>query len=52
VEKYLTEELQSAESTLKAIVWITHSEEQGLRVGNRFVQISVGGCFEHPSPAV
>jgi len=47
VEKLLTRELQSAESTLKALVWITHSEEQARRIGTRFLRVSAGGCTEY-----
>ena len=43
VEEYLASELRSPESTLKALVWITHSEEQGRRVGTKFIRLSNGG---------
>ncbi|EPQ58104.1 P-loop containing nucleoside triphosphate hydrolase protein [Gloeophyllum trabeum ATCC 11539] len=49
VETYLTSELKSPDSTLKAIVWITHSEEQGRRVGTRFVEITPDGIREEPN---
>ncbi|KAF9005660.1 P-loop containing nucleoside triphosphate hydrolase protein [Cyathus striatus] len=52
VEKYLVNEVQSSNSELKALVWITHSEEQGRRVGTRFVQLASGGCHEDPAPPV
>jgi len=42
VEKYTLSALHEPESTVKAIIWITHSEEQGQRVGTRFITI-VGG---------
>jgi len=46
VEEYLVSELKSASSAMKAMVWITHSAEQGSRVGSRFISISAGGCSE------
>ncbi|KAG6376170.1 P-loop containing nucleoside triphosphate hydrolase protein [Boletus reticuloceps] len=48
VEDFIAGELRSPESELKAIVWITHSEEQGRRVGTRFLHISNRGCEEEP----
>ncbi|KAG5647288.1 hypothetical protein DXG03_000825 [Asterophora parasitica] len=52
VEKYLLHEVRSADTTLKAMVWITHSDEQGSRMGNKFIQITAGGCIEEPIPPV
>lgn len=53
VEKSLLDELASGESALKAIIWITHSEEQATRVGSRFVTVSgEGGCSEDTLPPV
>ena len=49
VERVLESELHSAESMLKAILWITHSEEQGQRVGTRFIHISDKTCVEETS---
>jgi len=46
VEKLLGSELRSAQSALKAIVWITHSEEQGHRVGTRHLYLANGTCRE------
>ncbi|KAF7976314.1 hypothetical protein HWV62_7026 [Athelia sp. TMB] len=46
VEDYLTNELKSGEAALKAIVWITHSEEQGHRVGTRHLHLTAEGCRE------
>ncbi|KAH7926322.1 P-loop containing nucleoside triphosphate hydrolase protein [Leucogyrophana mollusca] len=46
VEQFILDELKSSESRLKAVVWITHSEEQGRRVGTRFLRISASGCDE------
>ncbi|KAG2157131.1 P-loop containing nucleoside triphosphate hydrolase protein [Suillus clintonianus] len=48
VEEFILNELRSSESGLKAIVWITHSEEQARRVGTRFLRISPSGCQEEP----
>lgn len=53
VERTLASELRSPDSALKAIVWITHSEEQARRVGTRHLHISAGGCQEEvPAPEV
>ena len=46
VEDYLINELKSGEAALKAIVWITHSEEQGHRVGTRHLHLTAEGCRE------
>lgn len=40
VEDYLTGMLKKDECRTKALVWITHSPEQGSRVGTRFLSIS------------
>jgi ABC-type iron transport system FetAB ATPase subunit len=45
----MIDEIRSNESCLKAIVWITHSDEQGSRVGNKFMQIAHGKCCEERS---
>ncbi|KIM65296.1 hypothetical protein SCLCIDRAFT_1212460 [Scleroderma citrinum Foug A] len=52
VERFIYNELRSAESELKAIIWITHSEEQGRRVGTRFLHITPTGCEEERSLAL
>ncbi|KAF5380944.1 hypothetical protein D9615_004078 [Tricholomella constricta] len=52
VEKLLLNEIRSSESMLKSMVWITHSEEQGSRIGNKFIQITPGGILEEPMPLV
>ncbi|KAG6814536.1 hypothetical protein H0H92_000063 [Tricholoma furcatifolium] len=52
VERFLLSEIQSPDAMLKAIVWITHSDEQAGRVGTRFVKLAGGGCHEEPTPAV
>lgn len=46
VEKALVEEVKDAASALKAIVWVTHSEEQAARVGTRFLHLSPAGIQE------
>ncbi|KAI0082792.1 P-loop containing nucleoside triphosphate hydrolase protein [Panus rudis PR-1116 ss-1] len=46
VEKYLTDTVRSPDGRLKAVVWITHSEEQGRRVGTRFLRIANGTVKE------
>ncbi|KAI0647249.1 P-loop containing nucleoside triphosphate hydrolase protein [Trametes meyenii] len=46
VEKHLVSEAKSPDSKLKAIVWITHSPEQGERVGTRFIRVTSGGVRE------
>ncbi|KAG1756742.1 P-loop containing nucleoside triphosphate hydrolase protein [Suillus paluster] len=48
VEEFILSDLRSSEGRLKAIVWITHSEEQARRVGTRFLRISTSGCEEEP----
>ncbi|KAI0306565.1 P-loop containing nucleoside triphosphate hydrolase protein [Multifurca ochricompacta] len=46
IEKTLVEEVRAADSALKAIVWITHSEEQAARVGTRFLHLTPTGIQE------
>jgi len=46
VETSLQRLVGSEESTVKAIIWITHSEEQGRRVGTRFLYLDESGCLE------
>lgn len=48
VEKYTVSALHRPDSTVKAIIWITHSEEQGQRVGTRFVTVAAGRVCEEP----
>lgn len=48
VEKYTLSMLHKPENTVKAIIWITHSEEQGQRVGTRFITIAGGKAYEDP----
>jgi len=52
VEDAVLLELHKPDSKLKAIVWITHSEEQARRVGSRFITISGGTCHEDLVPPV
>ncbi|TDL27485.1 P-loop containing nucleoside triphosphate hydrolase protein [Rickenella mellea] len=52
VEKYLTRQIADRSSSMKAIVWITHSAEQGGRVGTRFITVADGGCREADGPFV
>jgi len=42
VEKYLKKLIRSEYSSIKAIVWITHSEEQGKRCGSRWLDVEAG----------
>jgi len=46
VEDYLTGMLAKDECRTKALVWITHSSEQGSRVGTRFLSITSGTIRE------
>ena len=46
VEKYIISEVKEGKGNLKAVVWITHSHEQGQRVGTRFLEVANGGCKE------
>lgn len=46
VEKRLQNMLKADDSCTKALVWITHSAEQGQRVGTRFIEVSNGSCRE------
>lgn len=51
VEEFLVQEVRSQARELKALIWITHSEEQAKRVGTRFLDFLHGGCEEEMSPA-
>ena len=46
VEKYTLSMTRGPEHTVKAIIWITHSEEQGQRVGTRFMTLAGGKARE------
>lgn len=48
VEKYTLSMLRKPGNTVKAIIWITHSEEQAHRVGTRFITIAGGKAHEDP----
>ena len=50
VERYTLSLLHKPESKVKAIVWITHSEEQGQRVGTRFITLAGGKAREEQQP--
>ncbi|KAH9951894.1 P-loop containing nucleoside triphosphate hydrolase protein [Amylocystis lapponica] len=52
VEAYLKNELREPETNLKALIWITHSEEQGRRVGTRFMRITAGTIQEETDGGV
>jgi len=51
VESFLAQEVKAADRQLKALVWITHSEEQAKRVGTRFLTFADGKCEEKVSLA-
>jgi len=46
------EELKRPGAKLKAIVWITHSEEQAQQVGTRFFTMAGGKCEEEFEPTL
>jgi len=50
VEKYLLDEVREGKGRLKALIWITHSDEQGQRVATRVVRITAGGLHEEDVP--
>lgn len=50
VENYLVERIKGSDTTLKSLIWITHSPEQSQRVGTRFIHLSGGGCYESDDP--
>jgi len=55
VENFLVELIRTRKTSLKALIWITHSPEQSRRVGNRFIYLFAGACHESddgvPSPS-
>jgi len=51
VENFLVDMVHKGKSSLKALVWITHSPEQSRRVGTRFIYLYAGGCHEDDSGA-
>lgn len=46
VERYLKELPNKEDSSIKAIVWVTHSEDQAGRVGNRRLRVESGTINE------
>ena len=46
MENYLVDKVKSRDSNLEALIWITHSPEQGERVGTRFVRVTPQGVRE------
>ena len=52
VEKYTLSMSRRPEHTVKAIIWITHSEEQGQRVGTRFITLAGGKAREDQPTSV
>ncbi|KAH9997265.1 P-loop containing nucleoside triphosphate hydrolase protein [Russula vinacea] len=46
VENTLMREIHNPDTALKAIIWITHSDEQAERVGTRFLHLSPNGIEE------
>ncbi|KDR81621.1 hypothetical protein GALMADRAFT_221489 [Galerina marginata CBS 339.88] len=51
VENFLVDRVRTADTNLKAMIWITHSPEQSRRVGSRFIHLSAGGCYETEDPS-
>jgi len=47
VEDTLMHEIHNPDTALKAIIWITHSDEQAERVGTRFLHLTPKGIEEH-----
>ena len=52
VERNLLSDVNSSEARLKALVWITHAEEQARRVGTRFLTVENGAVTEVQLPPV
>ena len=48
VEEYIKQMIRDPTSPTRAVVWITHSPEQGKRVGTRFITVANGQCIEEP----
>ena len=46
VEDTLMQEIHNPDTALKAIIWITHSDEQAERVGTRFLHLTPKGIEE------
>ncbi|KZV69511.1 P-loop containing nucleoside triphosphate hydrolase protein [Peniophora sp. CONT] len=49
VEETLVNEVRNPESSLKAIIWITHSDEQAMRVGTRYLRLTPRAVEEESS---
>ncbi|KAI0054084.1 P-loop containing nucleoside triphosphate hydrolase protein [Auriscalpium vulgare] len=54
IERSFVDAIKEPDIALRAIVWITHSEEQAMRVGTRFLTLTPDGVQEEtpPAPAV
>jgi ABC-type iron transport system FetAB ATPase subunit len=46
VEETILDEIKDEGRVLRAVVWITHSEEQAHRVGTRFLHVTSEGIEE------
>lgn len=46
VENTLIGEINNPDTVLKAIIWITHSDDQAERVGTRFLHLTPNGVEE------
>jgi len=46
VENTLINEINNPDTALKAIIWITHSDDQAERVGTRFLHLTPDGVEE------
>jgi len=46
VEDTLINEINNPDTALKAIIWITHSDDQAERVGTRFLHLTPDGVEE------
>jgi ABC-type iron transport system FetAB ATPase subunit len=46
VEDTLINEINNPDTALKAIIWITHSDDQAERVGTRFLHLTLDGVEE------
>ncbi|KAI0031717.1 P-loop containing nucleoside triphosphate hydrolase protein [Vararia minispora EC-137] len=49
VEETMVNEVKRPGATLKAIVWITHSDEQAVRVATRYLKLTANGIQEESS---
>ncbi|GJJ12151.1 hypothetical protein Clacol_006392 [Clathrus columnatus] len=47
VENTLQQLVQDKNSSVKGLIWITHSEEQSRRIGTRFLYLDEGSCLEN-----